>query len=151
MTPDGSESWDDEIELRKDPWRVKVGDQIFEFVPELDSDRFLRAYRKIHEVRRSAMQATSTNGNKDEDDSLISADRLEKLIMANREYLAMLMLPASAKEFRGSSLPGRVVTLMAQKVMEYYGTDRPTGPSNDSSPGSSTAGKRSTARSRSKG
>lgn len=149
-----NEAWDDEIELRKDPYKIKVGDDIFEFVAELNSDRFLVAYRKIHEVRQEASQVRKRKGlggEGDQEDEGITPDQMEKLTIVNREYLATLMLEESAKRFMTKPLPTRVITLMAQKVMEYYGGDRPTGPSKDSSTESSTAGKRSTGSLPSKG
>lgn len=148
---DQEHSWDDEIELRKDPYRVKVGNDIFEFVAELDSDLFLSAYRKIHEVRKEATAIRKVReGTSDEDDEGLTPEQMERLTKTNKEYLGMLMLPESKKRFMGKSLPGRVITIMAQKVMTYYGGDRPTGPSNGSLSGSSTGGKSSTETSRSK-
>lgn len=142
MTEEQGQAWDAEIELRKEPFRVKVGDTIYEFVPELDTELFIDAYRGVREVREEAKRARE--GAQD-----FSVEDLERLNESNVRYISKLMLPASAKEFQEKPPPNRVMTIMAQTIMEHYGM-RPTGPSSDSSTGSSTGGRRSTGPSRSK-
>lgn len=141
-------SWDFEVSLRKEPWRVKVGDKIYEFEAELDSEKYLQAYRKIQKVRSEVIAVKDEEGG-------YTPDQLSAMAKANREYLAFLMLPDSARDFMVDKFPDRVLVILAQKVMEYYGgednSQRPTGPSSGSSTGSSTGGSSSMARSRSKG
>ena len=163
-------SWDDEIELRKDNYRQKVGDYIYEYEPELESDRWLAAYTKMRAVRDTARAAT---GDSDDDGLSMSPERLEQLMDANYEFLAALMVPESREyllaysqwrkrrreaEQAGEAFdepephrppPDRAITQMVEKAMEHYGM-RPTGPSSGSQPGSKRTGRRSTGSSRSK-
>jgi hypothetical protein len=160
-------SWDDEIELRKEPYRQKVGDYIYEYEPELDADRWLEAYANVQAVRSEAEEAAGL------DDATMKVDRLERLMQASYEFVAPLMLPESrqrllaynewkrrrrAAEDAGESFdepeppkppPERALAQMVQKAMEHYGM-RPTGPSSGSQAGSSRTGRRSTGSSRSK-
>lgn len=137
------QGWDEEIELRKEPYRIKVGNDVFEFEPEMVTDRYLDAYSGVHKVQQETRAARAEGGEG------MTPEVLERITAANREFLAKLMLDESAATFKETKLPERVIGLMAQKIMAHYGgDDRPTGPSSASPRGSSASGARSTGRSR---
>ncbi|MEU9576319.1 hypothetical protein [Streptomyces chilikensis] len=136
--------------LNTEPHVAEIGDDLrFEFQPEVDGDEFMEAYEALQESARRVGDITAPDAA-----TRVDMADVREARAATKEFLAGLMLPDSAEEFRRAKLPERIISSLLEWVLEIYGGgagERPTGSSTASSAASPRAGTRGRAPSRSRG
>lgn len=127
-----------------------VGDVEYELEPEVDTPTILAAMATLARKNRERRAARKTDEPATEvtaDDDPADPSKLTPIeLMAQdaeestadlREFIASLMIPASAEKFATNKYPDRVLLQMQNAALEVYGL-RPTTSSNGSSAPSAT-------------
>lgn len=113
------------FDLRTEPHEATIGDDVWHFVPEVDSDQMLRAWAHLMISEEQVAQAVEANGwSETEAKSRLGTEGL-------KSFLLELMVPEDHGRFIESKYPDRIYLDMERWLLEIHGL-RPTGPSNDS-------------------
>lgn len=112
------------FEIRTEPHRVRIGEAVLLFEPEVYGAEFLDAYNHLVDVQKrvsrktSGVKASSTKHAKEPD---ITAAELTELNNTMREFTARFLLPESVPVFEAMKIPDRILLQLIEFAAELYG------------------------------
>lgn len=106
--------------LNTEPHVAVIGDQRFEFLPEVVGAEFAGSYAKLKDMRDRVRAPKGAKAKADAAD-IVDAELLASLSESMRSFIRGFLLPASAEAFDKARLPDRILVELIEWVAALYG------------------------------